>query len=119
MYNIEWQGKTLTIGQEFALKVVEAVTMNTEKAPPVEEPEEITNDEAQTSLNDFDEATGFRYDRDTYVIVRAPHATGWRSHCSRCGAVGRKCLERLNGRCHTCKVRSDEFVQLIRDGVFE
>jgi len=91
MYKIEWQGKTLTIGQEFALKVVEAVTMNTEEAPTVEEPKERITDEAQTTLTH-------------YVEFRPDHATGWRSHCSRCGAVGRKCLERLNGFCHTCKL---------------
>jgi len=92
MYKIEWQGKTLTIGQEFALKVVEAVTMNTEEAPTVEEPKERMIDEAQTNLTH-------------YVEFRAPrvHARGWSSHCSRCGAEGRKCLERLNGRCHECK----------------
>jgi len=98
MYNIEWQGKTITIGQEFALKVVEAVTMNTEEAPTVEEPKERITDEAQTTLTH-------------YVAFRAPHATGWRSHCSRCGTAGRKCLSRLNHRCWDCIDTNDETVQ--------
>jgi len=91
MYKINWHGLEMTITREFALAVVESMGIhtNTEEAPTVEEPKERITDEAQTTLTH-------------YVAFRAPHATGWRSHCSRCGSEGRKCLSRLNHRCWDC-----------------
>ena len=91
MYKINWQGKILSIGQEFAHLIVEAVTMHHEDVLEVEEPLE----ETQTTLTQY-----------LAPVDRSRpqgHAKGWASHCARCGEAGRKCLTRLNNRCHSCK----------------
>jgi len=112
MYKIEWQGLTFTITEGFALKVLEAVGIaaNTEDAPLVDETPKETNNDTQTSLLDYDLTTGMPFGQDTVVYLKREHAKGWRSHCARCGSVGRKCLERLNNRCHSCKDYDDGFI---------
>jgi len=90
MYKINYDGKEIIIGQKFALLVVEAVASDKEEVLVLEE----VLEENQTTLK----AYLVEPDRSR----PNGHAKGWSSHCARCGAEGRKCLERLNGHCKTC-----------------
>jgi len=108
MYKINWYGLEMTITREFALAVVEAmgITTNTEEDLGLEEALE----ETQTTLTQF-----------TPPVDRSRpqgHAKGWASHCARCGEAGRKCLTRLNNRCHSCK-RFDDLETLYLTAVVE
>ena len=91
MYKINYNGQEIVIGQKFALLIVEAVASDNEEDLVLEE----VLEENQTTLKAY-----------LPTVDRSRpngHARGWSSHCARCGTRGRKCLERLNNRCHTCK----------------
>ena len=90
---IEWNGIAMEISQQMLIEIMSNHILKEREETTLEE----VLDENQTTLNDYDMVVPRDYSRP------AGHAKGWRSHCARCGSVGRKCLERLNGRCHTCK----------------
>jgi hypothetical protein len=95
MYKINYNGNEIIIGQKFALLIVEAVASDNEEDLVLEE----VLEESQTTLTQF-----------TPPVDRSRpqgHAKGWASHCARCGEAGRKCLTRLNNRCHSCKNNDD------------
>ena len=91
MYKINWNGNEIIIGQEFAHLVVAAVTKGNEENLVLEE----VLEDNQTTLTAYLPPA----DRSR----PKGHAKGWSSHCARCGEAGRKCLTRLNNRCHSCK----------------
>ena len=95
MYKINWNGQEIIIGQKFAQLIVEAVTKDIEDAPGLEEALENNQTTLKAYLPPVDRSRP------------GGHARGWSSHCARCGTRGRKCLERLNNRCHTCKNYED------------
>jgi len=91
MYKINYDGQEIIIGQKFALLVVEAVTRDNEEVLVLEEALEETQTTLKAYLVEPDRSRP------------NGHSKGWSSHCARCGEAGRKCLTRLNNRCHSCK----------------
>tara|TARA_R110000824_G_scaffold367270_2_gene556414 strand:- start:884 stop:1195 length:312 start_codon:yes stop_codon:yes gene_type:complete len=88
---IEWNGIAMEISQEMLIEIMSNHILKEREETVLEE----VLDESQTTLKAY-----------LPPVDRSRpngHAKGWSSHCSRCGTRGRKCLERLNNRCHTCK----------------
>lgn len=95
-HEIEWRGVKMLISCEMLIEVMTNHLLKEREDVLVLE--EVL-EENQTTLKEY-----LVMEHDDHDRSRPNgHAKGWRSHCARCGSVGRKCLERLNNRCHTCK----------------